>query len=374
MPVKVLVIGGGFAGAQVAIDLAKCQHVDVTLVTRTDYFEASFANARSVVDPSIADQALWLYEAMKPHGTFIQGEVTQLSDSTAVLADGTQLAFDYAAIATGSSYAVGKSSTALTLQQRLQELQGLAARVKAARSVLVVGGGPLGVELAGEVLTDLPGVEVTLVHGGQRLLPSLTPKASAAAEAWLRSKGCKLLLGDKLQVPPGSSGGPFSGTTSAGVAVAADVLLMATGITTNSGLLAQTLPDALDPQGRVKVDATLRVVGHPRLFALGDVTDVPEEKLAFLASQQGQLVAASIAALAAAHVAGGQAATDAAGKRLGRWRPSKGIAVMIVTLGRGYAVGRIGCLTLRGWLPTAIKARNLEGFVSKYRRQLMAQP
>lgn len=60
---------------------------------------------------------------MKPHGTFIQGEVTQLSNSTAVLADGTQLAFDYAAIATGSSYAVGKSSTALTLQQRLQELQ-----------------------------------------------------------------------------------------------------------------------------------------------------------------------------------------------------------------------------------------------------------
>lgn len=95
------------------------------------------------------------------------------------------------------------------------------------------------------------------------------------------------------------------------------------------------LPPAASCCLLLQVDATLRVVGHPRLFALGDVTDVPEEKLAFLASQQGQLVAASIAALAAAHVAGGQAATDAAGKRLGRWRPSKGIAVMIVTLGRG---------------------------------------
>jgi hypothetical protein len=42
------------------------------------------------------------------------------------------------------------------------------------------------------LLQDLPGVEVTLVHGGQRLLPSLTAKASAAAEAWLRSKGCKV--------------------------------------------------------------------------------------------------------------------------------------------------------------------------------------
>jgi hypothetical protein len=60
---------------------------------------------------------------MKPHGTFIQGEVVALTDSSATLADDTQLQFDYAAIATGSSYAVGKSSTAVTLQQRLQELQ-----------------------------------------------------------------------------------------------------------------------------------------------------------------------------------------------------------------------------------------------------------
>ncbi|KAF6257738.1 type-II NADH dehydrogenase [Scenedesmus sp. NREL 46B-D3] len=374
MLLKVLVIGGGFAGAQVAIDLAKCNHVEVTLVTRTDFFEVSFANARSVVEPSIAGKALWLYEAMKSHGNFIQEQVVELNDGGATLADGRQLPFDYAAIATGSSYAVGKSSTATTLQQRLQELQGLAGRVQAARSVLVVGGGPLGVELAGEVLTDLPGVEVTLVHGGQRLLPSLTPKASAAAEAWLRSKGCKLLLGDKLEVPLERSGGPFNGTTAAGVAVSADVLLLATGITTNSGLMAKQLPDAVDPRGCIKVDHTLRVVGHPRLFALGDVTDVPEEKLAFLASQQGQLVAASIAALATAHASGGQAAANAAGRRLGSWRPSKGVAVMVVTLGRNYAVGRIGCLTLSGWLPTLIKARHLGAFVDKYRRQLLAQP
>jgi membrane protein YqaA with SNARE-associated domain len=39
-----------------------------------------------------------------------------------------------------------------------------------------------------------------------------------------------------------------------------------------------------------------------------------------------------------------------------------------------YAVGRIGCLTLSGWLPTVIKARNVGGFVDKYRRQLLAAP
>jgi hypothetical protein len=63
----------------------------------------------------------------------------------------------------------------------------------------------------------------------------------------------QLLMGDKLDVLTGSSGGPFSGTTASGVAVAADVLLMATGITTNSGLMAKQLPDALDERGRIKV-------------------------------------------------------------------------------------------------------------------------
>jgi hypothetical protein len=67
----------------------------------------------------------------------------------------------------------------------------------------------------------------------------------------------QLLLGDKLEVPLSSSGGPFSGTTAAGVAVAADVLLMATGITTNSSLMAKQLPDALDGHGRIKVGCAL---------------------------------------------------------------------------------------------------------------------
>jgi NADH dehydrogenase FAD-containing subunit len=83
-----------------------------------------------------------------------------------------------------------------------------------------------------------------------------------------------------------------------------------------------------------QVTKRLQVVGHPRLFALGDVTDVPEEKLAFLAAQQGSLVADSIAALAAARAAGGAAAVEAAAAKLRPWRPSMGMQVMFVSLGR----------------------------------------
>jgi NADH dehydrogenase FAD-containing subunit len=95
-----------------------------------------------------------------------------------------------------------------------------------------------------------------------------------------------------------------------------------------------------------QVDAQLRVIGHPRLFALGDVTDVPEEKLAFLAKKQGDLVAGNITTLAAAAAAGTPAAAaagtasardealQAANPRLRAWWPSAGLQVMLVSIGR----------------------------------------
>jgi len=63
------------------------------------------------------------HQAMKPHGTFILGEVVRLTDTSATLADGRTLEFDYAAICSGSDYAVGKSNTAVTLDKRRQELK-----------------------------------------------------------------------------------------------------------------------------------------------------------------------------------------------------------------------------------------------------------
>jgi NADH dehydrogenase FAD-containing subunit len=66
------------------------------------------------------------------------------------------------------------------------------AALKGATNVLVVGGGTLGVELAGEVLTDYPDKKVTLVHSRDRLLPDMSTRASAAALGWLKKHGCQV--------------------------------------------------------------------------------------------------------------------------------------------------------------------------------------
>lgn len=68
----------------------------------------------------------------------------------------------------------------------------------------------------------------------------------------------QVLLNDRLVLPAGhSTAGPappsYSGTTSAGIAVSADVLLMATGMRVNTAFMREELANALDADGRLKV-------------------------------------------------------------------------------------------------------------------------
>ncbi len=70
--------------------------------------------------------------------------------------------------------------------------QRVADEIKAARRVVLVGGGPSGVETAAEIVSAFAGKQVTLVHGGERLLPALPPKAGAKARAWLEAHGVQV--------------------------------------------------------------------------------------------------------------------------------------------------------------------------------------
>ena len=67
-------------------------------------------------------------------------------------------------------------------------------KIKSSSSVLIIGGGRMGVELAGEIAADYPEKNVTLIHDGPRLLEYIGPKASNKALKWLKSKRVEVLL------------------------------------------------------------------------------------------------------------------------------------------------------------------------------------
>lgn len=145
-------------------------------------------------------------------------------------------------------------------------------KIKSASSILIVGGGPTGVELAGEIVVDFPEKNVTLVHRGSRLLEFIGPKASRKALKWLKSKKVQVKLEQSVNLDSASNN---TYQTSGGEAIEADVHFLCTGKPLSSTWLKETvLRDHLDSEGRIQIDQNLRVKGKNNIFAIGDITDV----------------------------------------------------------------------------------------------------
>ena len=197
----VLIIGGGFAGVGVAQDLAK-QGIKSTLVDKKDYFEVTFANLRNLADPHKTQNRARKFYRDFVKSDFIQASVETLNDQQAELANGEVIQFQRAIIASGTRYpsmSVAKSNQALTLEERNQEFISQHKKLKTASSVLVIGGGVVGVELAGEIAFAFPDKKITLSHGGSTLLEGFKPKAQQKARQQLEQQGVTLEFNCRYQ-------------------------------------------------------------------------------------------------------------------------------------------------------------------------------
>ena len=96
------------------------------------------------------------------------------------------------------SYPLFKASSS-ALSDRQRGVRAFAERLRRAESVLVVGGGAVGVEFSGEVLHLYPEKKITLVHSADRLVGTCPPRASRLlADAFLRHPHARLVLSDRI--------------------------------------------------------------------------------------------------------------------------------------------------------------------------------
>jgi dihydrolipoamide dehydrogenase len=171
--------------------------------------------------------------------------------------------------------------------------QGTGAK-QVPRRLLVLGGGPVGVELA-QAWRSLGAEEVTVVQRGPRLIPRAEPIASEALEKALRDSGVTVRPGsDVKQVHRPGGTGEVTVTLSTGDLLRADELLVATGRvprTEELGLETVGLP----PGRPVEVDEQLRARGVEGgwLYACGDVNG--RNLLTHMGKYQGRLVGDAIA-------------------------------------------------------------------------------
>ncbi|XP_050228438.1 uncharacterized protein LOC126677718 [Mercurialis annua] len=347
---RVVVVGGGIAGSLIAKSLQF--DANVTLVDPKEYFEITWANLRALVEPSFGERSVINHRDYFTNGRIVTSYASDITDTDVLTADGEVIPYDYLVVATGHADPLPKTRT-----ERLAEFQEGYDKIKSANSILIVGGGPTGVELAGEIAVDFPEKKVTLVHNGSRLMEFVGPKAAAKTLKWLKSKHVEVILEQRVDLDSAESDGNGSKTyrTSAGETIQADCHFLCTGKPLASEWLKNTvLKTNLDAKGSLEVDENLRVRGRKNIFAIGDITNIPEMKQGYLAQAHAEVAAKNLKIL----MVGGREC------KLATYKP--GLAIALVSLGRRDGVAQFPLVTISGIIPGMIKSKDL--FVGKTRK------
>ncbi|EIN06508.1 FAD/NAD(P)-binding domain-containing protein [Punctularia strigosozonata HHB-11173 SS5] len=144
-------------------------------------------------------------------------------------------------------------------------------RIAAAQSVLVVGGGALGIQYATDISAVHPATKVTLLHSRTRLLPKFDKMMHTEILQTLKDAGVKTILGERLSMkslnhPRYNEKGEKVLITENGREICADLVLLCTGQRPNTRLLAESDSTTVDPNtGMTRVARTMQVTGsRPR--------------------------------------------------------------------------------------------------------------
>jgi NADH dehydrogenase len=338
----VVVVGGGFGGLQ-AVRRLRGAAVDVTLVDRQNYhlfqplaYQAA-TGSLSATEVATPLRAVFRRQA---NVRVLLAEVTgfDLEQREVVLdhlpngARGERLGYDTLVVAGGSRYSyfghddwrarapeLKSLAGALDIRNRIlsafeaAEVEPNDDRQQRWLTFVVVGGGPTGVEMAGQIAelareslrrefraVDTRRARVLLVETADRILTSFPPSLSHKAERALEKLGVTPLVGHTIV---GIDDGSVAIRAASGDVdeVGARTVIWAAGVAASplAAALASAGGSEVDRAGRVTVMGDLTLPGHPEVFAIGDMVRIAQPDgtieelpgLAPVAMQEGRYVA-----------------------------------------------------------------------------------
>jgi len=326
---RVVIIGGGFGGIQVAKKLAK-KDFQVVIVDKNNYH--TFQPLLYQVATSVLEAESIAYpirKIFKKAGNiyFRQGEVTRIRpDKQTIELGGDEMLYDYLIIATGAKTnffgnegltisAMPMKNVLEALDLRSMILQNFEKTLRNSNerkrqgmmNIVIAGAGPTGVELAGalgelkeHVLPkdypelDFNQMNVYIVQSGDRVLPMLSEKSSDRAKKYLEKLGVTVVLNTRVL--------DFFGDY---VQTNTEEDIIARTLIWTAGVIGDPVEglgkDAVNMGGRIEVDEFNRVKGFENIYAIGDVASMVSEEyprghpmIAPAAMQQGQNLAKNL--------------------------------------------------------------------------------
>ena len=227
----------------------------------------------------------------------MRDRAVEVDGRSVLLASGARLEPDYLVLSTGSHYpfpAKLEDDDAASARERVRAAH---EALSGAERVLLIGAGPSGLELAGEIKATFPEKHVTIVDVAADILAGPYDQALRdELRRQLGELGVELRLGVALAALPDTapaSAGAVRVTTAAGEAIEADIWFRCFGVVPQTGYLRGALADARDERDYIRVDEHLQV--SDRVFAIGDIANADRD-MAGVAGAQARLVAANIRA------------------------------------------------------------------------------
>jgi NADH dehydrogenase len=367
---RVLVLGGGFAGIGAARALKKAD-VEVVLVDRHDYHTFQpllYQLATGLLEQTAVGHSLRDLVKNQSNATIHKAPITGIDlAAKEVSFEGlTPITYDFLVLALGAQVNYfGTGGTPehafpmYTLPDAVRLKNHILGRWEAADkdsalvddgalTAVVVGGGPTGVETAGAIaelyrdnfVKDYPSLpqekaRIVLVEAGEEIFAMFKPNLREYAKDALEKRTVEVMTGARVQ-----SVSPTRVTLASGEAIAAHTLVWGAGLQGNS--LVQSLGIELERGNRIAVGPDLELSGYPGVYVVGDIAAITDSKTEQVLPQLGSVALQSgeHAAETIARTVGGKSTKPFAYRDKGT----------MAAIGRNAAVVQmLGGRTMKGW-------------------------
>jgi NADH dehydrogenase len=314
---RVLVLGGGFAGVGAAHELKKAD-VDIVVVDKHDYHTFQpllYQLATGLLETTAVGHSLRDLVKDQDNATIHQAPITAIDlEAREVRFEGlAPVTYDFLVLALGAEVnffgtegAAEHAFPMYTLPDAVKLKNHVLERWEAADkdstivddgalTVVVVGGGPTGVETAGALaelyrtnfVTDYPSLpqekaRVILVEAGEEIFAMFKPNLREYARDALEQRTVEVMTGARVQ-----SVSPTRVTLASGDVIPAHTLVWGAGLQGNA--LVQSLGIELQRGNRIAVGPDLELPGHPGVFVVGDVAAIMDPKTEQVLPQLGSV-------------------------------------------------------------------------------------
>jgi len=297
---KVIIIGGGFAGLKTAHELNNRKDIEVLLIDKFNYHQFQplyYQVATAALDASNISFPLRKAFHNSKNVRFRLAEVLEVLPAQNKIKT-TIGEFDYDAlvVATGAdtnffgneklkecAFPMKTTVEAVQIRHRLIEnfekallVQNDPQELQKHMTIVITGGGPTGVELSGAIAEmrnnilpkdypelDFKQMKIYLLEGGPKLLAAMSEKSSEQSKHYLEKLGVNVMLNTLLSEYDGSTIVLKDGNK-----IEAKTVIWAAGI---KGNVLPGLPAEQVERGRIKVDGFNKMLGSQNIYALGDV-------------------------------------------------------------------------------------------------------